>query len=107
LINLDAVIPAEKVIQVARQFLQSCSWSLELGDTVVDLPPDLELVLQSRAYVSAEAPDIFLGNHYEAVVLLGREIIGNNWVPLFGSLRLYFNLEGQFISEDRLPIPSA
>ena len=101
MINIDSVIPREKVLQEAHRFLESCSWTIKIADEIVTLPSDLELVIQTRAFISAEAPDIFLGDHYEAVVMLGREITDRNWIPLHGYLKLYFNLEGQFVTEDR------
>ena len=60
-------------------------------------------VVASRAYVKAHAPDIFLGDHYEAVVYLAPEVLGDNWLATAGTLKLYFNLDGDFVSEDRYP----
>ena len=98
--DLDSIIPCARVLDEARGFLQECHWSLEIDDQIVVMPPDLELVVRSRAFIAAEAPDIFLGDHYEAVVFLGREILGRNWLPKYGYLKLYFSREGRFVSED-------
>ena len=105
--NIDTVIPINKVIRTASKILQECEWKLEIVEgTTVNLPSDLELVVQTRAYIEANAPDIFLGNHYEAVVMLGCEKTSDNWSPIHGYLKLYFTLEGNFVSEDIHPCHS-
>jgi hypothetical protein len=101
MIDIDTIIPIEKVIADTKRFLEECKWVLEIDEHIFELPHDLELVVQTRAFIKANAPDIFLGDHFEAVVLLGREIIDSNWIPIFGHLRLHYDLEGKFISEDR------
>ena len=45
--------------------------------------------MQTRAYIIADAPDIFLGSYYEAVVMLGYEKIDKNILPKYGYLKLY------------------
>lgn len=99
--ELDTIIPIEKIIRTAHDFLLECDWKLEINESLVCLPENLELVVQTRAYIEANAPDIFIGSHFEAIVFLGRSIVGNNWLPIHGYLKLYFDLEGNYISEDR------
>jgi len=49
-------------------------------------------------------PQIFFKrNHYEAVVIIGCEKTSDNWNAKFGYLKMYYDLEGHFISEDRFP----
>ena len=101
---LNEVVPIDKVIADARRFLTECGWLLEIEGQVIPLPKDLELRVQTRAYISASAPDVFLGDHFEAVVLLGCNHVGSNWIAEHGYLKLYFDLGGQFVSEDRFKL---
>lgn len=98
---IDRVIPQARVLVEARKFLAECGWELEIGDSRVEIPVNTELRVQTRAYVVADAPDVLLGNHYEAVVLLGCEKVGENWRPQFGYLKMYFDERGNFVTEDR------
>ncbi len=84
-----------------RAFLEKCNWELEIGERLVKIPKNEKLFVQTRAYILANAPDIFLGNHYEAVVLLGYEKSDDNIIPKYGYLKMYYDEEGCFISEDR------
>jgi biotin synthase-like enzyme len=99
--QIEAILPKEKVIQQAKSFLEGCGWKLEINSTMVSIPEDTELSIRSRAYIKADAEDVFLGDHYEAVVLLGIESIEEYKQAKYGVLRMYFNLEGRFVSEDR------
>lgn len=99
---IERVIPKTKVLAVTAKFLEECGWRLEIEeDQIVNLPNHLELYVQSRAFVKADGPDVFLGNHYEAVVYLGYEKIEDNVIPQYGILKMYFNQAGEFVSEDR------
>jgi len=53
--------------------------------------------------VKAHAADVFLGDHYEAVVALAPEQVGMHLVARAGTLKLYFDGQGRFVSEDRFP----
>jgi hypothetical protein len=99
--DIERVIPKTKVLAVTANFLEECGWRLEIEDQMVNLPNDLELYVQSRAFVKADGPDVFLGNHYEAVVYLGYEEDEDNVIPQYGILKMYFNQAGEFVSEDR------
>lgn len=57
--------------------------------------------MRSRAIIKADLDDVFLDDHLEAVVLLGKEIVGENVSAKYGMIKMYFNLQGQFVSEDR------
>jgi hypothetical protein len=99
--HIDAILPKEKVIKRAQLFLDSCDWSLEIGASLVSIPKDTQICVRSRAFIKADAEDVFLGDHYEAVVLIGIESIGELQRAKHGVLRMYFNLDGEFVSEDR------
>ncbi len=99
--NIDNIIPIEKVLSDAKLFLNECGYALEIGDELIRLPIDINLEVQTRAYIMANAPDIFLGNHYEAVILLEVEKNDKNWISKYGYLKLYYDESGKFISEDR------
>jgi len=96
---IDEIIPMEKVLADGRAFLDECEWELEIEDSMITIPKGTDLQVQTRAYILANAPDIFLGDHYEAVLLLGSE----EWSPIYGYLKMYYDLQGNFISEDRFP----
>lgn len=98
---IDQVIPVDKVIADARAFLAECEWKLEIGDTLVDLPENIELRIRSRAYIAATAPNVFIGDNFEVAIMLGCDDTGSNWVPIHGHLVLYYDLNGNFVSEDR------
>jgi hypothetical protein len=105
--ELDRVIPEASVLAAAHRFLDSAAWQLEFeGLGIVSVPRDPSPVVATRAFVRAHAPDVFLGDHFEASVLLGPEKVGGNWTARSGILKLFFDLKGSFISEDRYP-PSA
>jgi hypothetical protein len=99
--KIDKIIPIDKILSDAESLLKECGWIFEVGDKTIRLPIDLNLEVQTRAYVLANAPDIFLGNHYEAVILLGVEKNNENWIPKYGYLKLYYDESGKFISEDK------
>ena len=88
----------DHVRRVTREFLTECSWSLEVDDTLVAVPQEVELVVYSRAIVLS---DHGFGNHLEAVVFLGESGYPPNSCPIHGVLRLYLTPTGQMISEDR------
>jgi hypothetical protein len=100
--HVEAALPVASVLKQAAAFLAECGWELDIGDVIVKIPTDTELIVRSRAFIKAElAGQIFLDDHFEAVVLLGKEIIGESIRAKYGVLKMYFNLEGQFVSEDR------
>jgi hypothetical protein len=98
---LDAVIPVSRVLDATRTFLTRCGWRLEIDEYSVTIPSDVELEVRSRAFVKADNHEVFLDDHFEAVVLLGKEAFGTSYRAAYGVLCLYFNQEGQFVSEDR------
>jgi len=98
--HLDTALSASSVLAQTRSFLESCGWKLEIDNHVIAIPKNVELVVRSRAFVKADLDEVFLGDHLEAVVLLGKEFIGENVCAQYGVLRMYFNLYGQFVSED-------
>jgi hypothetical protein len=100
---IDDVIPCKKVLADVRAFLSGCDWMLEIDDALIRIPHDADLRVQTRAYVVADAPDIILGDHFEAVVILGCRVDGENWVADYGYLKLYYNTNGEFLTEDRYP----
>ena len=95
--DIDVALPVERVIEQVRAFLESCGWHLELGKKVIKIPPGTELWLRSREFVRADSDDVFLGDHFEAVVLVGREHGRAKYVVL----RAYFDCDGHFVREDR------
>lgn len=98
---IDDLLPASAVLRQAAAFLAECRRRLEIGEEVVEVPEDAELAVRSRAFIKADLDDVFLGDHLEAVVLLGREEIGDNARAKYAVLRMYFDLAGRFVSEDR------
>lgn len=99
--QLDGEIPVASVVAQTQAFLERCGWKLEIDSEILEIPRDVELVVRSRAFVKAEQGDVFLGDHFEAVVLIGKRAVGENLCASHAVLKLYFNLEGQLISEDR------
>jgi len=82
---MDQIIPIAKVLVDAKALLDDCEWELEIEGSMLTIPKDTEIQVQTRAHILANAPDIFLGDHYEAVVLLGCD----DWSPIYGYLKLY------------------
>lgn len=99
--HLDIVLPISSILAHTRAFLESCGWKLEIDNEVIEIPKNVEVVVRSRAFIKAELDDVFLDDHFEAVVVVGKEDIGDNVCACYGVLRMYFNLDGQFVSEDR------
>lgn len=100
--HVEAALPVTSVLKQAAAFLAKCGWKLEIEGVVVEIPTDTELIVRSRAFIKAELEgQIILDDHFEAVVLLGRVMIGENIRAKYGVVRMYFNLEGQFVTEDR------
>ena len=100
--HIETALPVTSVLKQAAAFLSECDWKLEIEGVVVKIPTDTELVVRSRAFIKAELEgQIFLDDHFEAVVLLGKVVIGESLRAKYGVLRMYFNLGGQFVSEDR------
>jgi hypothetical protein len=100
-LHIEAILPKEKVIRHAESFLDSCGWNLEVGESLVSIPKEAHLSVRSRAFIKADADDVFLDDHYEAVVLIGSESIGEHRRAKYCVLKMYFNLNGEFVSEDR------
>jgi hypothetical protein len=103
--ELDAKIPLAAVLNAVEEFLDSAEWKLEYGDRVLEIPRTPKPIVKTRSFVKAHAADVFIGDHFEATVALGPRIIGNNVIATAGTLRLYFNLQGKFVSEDRYGPP--
>ncbi|MCM8525900.1 MAG: hypothetical protein NE327_05245 [Lentisphaeraceae bacterium] len=99
--EIDLVIPDQKVIKDVRAFLEHCDWQLEIEEQIKLLPKNIKLEIQTKAFIKAKAPDIFLGDHYEVVVFLGCIKSKENWIPEYGYIKLYYDLNGVYISEDR------
>jgi hypothetical protein len=99
--EIENVIPKEKVIEEAQTFLARCGWELEVNEDLVRIPPNVELCVRSRAFIKADLPDVFLGDHYEATVLIGCEEVNDNICAEYAVLKLYFDESGHFVSEDR------
>ncbi len=99
---LDDMLPVSSVLRQAKAFLLSCGWKLEINEEFVAIEENTELAVRSRSFVTADLPcEVFIDDHFEAVVLIGTEEVGENIVARYGVLKMYFNLEGQFVSEDR------
>lgn len=99
--HLDMALPISSILAQTRTLLESCDWKLEIDNEIIEISKNVELVVRSRAFIKAELDDIFSGDHFEAVVLLGKEVVGEIVCARYGILRMYFNLDGQFVSEDR------
>jgi hypothetical protein len=100
--HVETALPVTSVLKQAAAFLSECVWELEIEDVFVKIPTDTELIVRSRAFIKAELKgQVFPDNHFEAVVLLGKVMIGESLRAKYGVLRMYFNLEGKFVSEDR------
>jgi hypothetical protein len=50
-------------------------WELEIDGSRISIPRETPLSVRSRAFIKADAADVLIGDHYEAVVLLGRASI--------------------------------
>ena len=98
--DLDRQIPVPHVLAQTEAFLERCGWKLEIDSEILEIPRDGELVVRSRAFVKDEQGDVFLGDHFE-VVLIGKRPVGDDLCASHAVLKLYFNLEGQLVSEDR------
>lgn len=100
--DLDKVIPEDAVLATSIEYLDQANWTLEFdGLGSLEVPKSPPPVVATRAFVKAHVNDIFLSDHFEAVVYLEPERIGQNVVPKSGALKLYFDLDGRFVSEDR------
>jgi hypothetical protein len=74
--HFDSVLPISSVLKQAAEFLGACGWRLEIEEKLMEIPKDTELVVRSRAFIKADLEDVPLGDHFEAVLLLGRESVG-------------------------------
>ncbi len=102
--ELDGKIPMDAILRAVERFLADAGWLLEFdGHGKLPIPQESRPVVVSRAFIKAHAPDVFLVDHHEAVVALAPEVLGQNLVARAGTLKLYFDREGRFISEDRFP----
>lgn len=100
--HVESALPVASVLKQAADFLARCGWELEIEEDVVEIPEDTELIVRSRAFIKADIEgQLFLDDHFEAVVLIGKVVLGENIRAKYGVLRMYFNLEGHFVSEDR------
>ena len=99
--RIEAMLPKEKVIQQTLSFLNSCGWRLEIDESLISIPKEAQIYVRSRAFIRADSEEVFLGDHYEAVVLIGVETIGEHQRAKYVVLRMYFNLNGEYVSEDR------
>ncbi len=102
-IEIEKSIPIHKVTNDIKGFLDECGWEIEIDDNFIKIPRDAKIKIQTRAYIIADAPDIFIGDHFEAVVILGCEELGENWISKYGYIKMYYDLNGNFVSEDRYP----
>lgn len=101
LAEFDEVIPPALIAKVTADFLDEADWSLEIEGSLLEVPKIPQPMLISRAFVAAHSPDVFLGDHYEAVVALDPRIVGESIVAQAGYLKFYFDSHGRFIAEDR------
>ncbi len=101
---LDKIIPESKIMQDLRAFIKDeCHYELEIDETVY-LNADTDYLLQTRAYIQAHTSEIFMNDHLEAVVYLGTEQDGDDILPLYGIMKMYYDLDGNFVSEDRFNV---
>jgi hypothetical protein len=101
--EIERAISKEYVIKTTRSFLQDCRGKLEIDHKIIEIPQNVLIGMRSRAFIKADSSDVFWGDHFEAVVLIGEEIVGNNKCARYCILRFYFNLDGKMVSEDRYP----
>jgi hypothetical protein len=99
--HIDTVLPVSSVLEQAATFLERCGCALEIEDEIINIPQDEELLVRSRASIKADTPGVFVGDPFEAVVLLGREVTGEYSHAKYGVIKMYFYLDGQFVSEDK------
>lgn len=88
--HLDAVLPIPRVLEQVRKFLGICDWKLEIDNEVIEIPQNAELTIRSRAFIKADLEDALLGDHYEAIVLLGKEFAGDEVCARYGVLKNVF-----------------
>ena len=92
------LISKEKVLEIAKAFLGSCNWVLEMDEEFISIPRDVNLVVATRSYIEEDIKGYTWGNHFQAKVLLEPQ---ENGVNKYGTLALYISLNGVLISEDR------
>src|SRR5206468_2547804 len=68
--ELDAKIPVDAVLRATHRFLTAAGWVLEFDGQLIPIPREPEPAIISRAFIKAHAPDVFLDDHFEAVVAL-------------------------------------
>jgi len=56
---IDQVIPIDKVKMDVVLFLIGCKYQLEIDESFIILPKNIDLRVQTRAYIKADTPDIF------------------------------------------------
>jgi hypothetical protein len=62
---------------------------------------DTEMQVAFRAYAVDDIPFFTFGNHYEAKVVIGPKETEHGCIAKYGVVHLYFNKDGQMITEDR------
>ena len=95
---LDQVIPISRVLRDTSAILKECDWELEIGKAVVQIPRTTDFHVRSRMFIGAEDPQISLGDHFQALVMLGGDLTDAKWHPRFGYLKIHYNMSGEFIS---------
>ena len=95
---LDQAIPIERVLRDANAFLEECGWELEIGKATVQISKTTDFHVRSRMFIAAEDPQIALGDHWQALVMLGGDVTGAKWHPKHGYLKIHYSTRGEFIS---------
>ncbi|MFD0894515.1 hypothetical protein KBB96_06155 [Luteolibacter ambystomatis] len=102
--ELDARLPVTVVMAAALDLLDHCGWKMEFdGLEVMTVPRRPAPLLVSRAFVREEFEGFAFGDHFEAGIALDPLITPEGLQARAGFLKLYFDLEGQMIGEDRFP----
>lgn len=102
--ELDARLPVTVVMAAALDLLDHSGWKMEFeGFGTITVPRRPAPLMVSRAFVREEFEGFAFGDHFEAGIALDPLVTPEGLEARAGFLKLYFDLDGQLISEDKFP----
>lgn len=88
---LEQLLPESVVLMHCYRLLSKAHFQIEDHENIILMEEELDLQVYSRSYISGRPEEMYLGNHFEAVVVLGAEWINGLLNAKYGLMRLYFD----------------
>jgi len=100
--NLNKIVSISSIKYEATYILDSWNWQIKNGDTVVEIPKNVELIVINRSFVFQEQKISDNFTRFEVIVWIGQFEYSDSCKAKYCALKMYFNTNGRCIKSERI-----